>query len=76
MLKGGYILDKIKRIQELTKLLNQYSYEYHVLDFPSVSDKQYDQLYNELESLEKEMDFALVSSYTKFKVKFCHFSQK
>lgn len=57
-------MDKIKRIQELTKLLNQYSYEYHVLDFPSVSDKQYDQLYNELESLEKEMDFALVSSPT------------
>ena len=57
-------MDKIKRIQELTKLLNQYSYEYYVLDSPTISDKQYDQLYNELESLEKEMDYVLSSSPT------------
>jgi DNA ligase (NAD+) len=63
-LKGGWVLDKIKRIQELTKLLNQYSYEYYVLDSPTISDKQYDQLYNELELLEKEMDYVLSSSPT------------
>ena len=57
-------MDKIKRIQELTKLLNQYSYEYYVLDSPTISDKQYDQLYNELELLEKEMDYVLSSSPT------------
>ncbi|MFZ1258644.1 MAG: NAD-dependent DNA ligase LigA [Candidatus Saccharimonas sp.] len=40
------------RIQELRKLLQQYSYEYHVLDTPSVSDAIYDGLFNELKQLE------------------------
>ncbi len=40
------------RAQELRQLLNQYSYEYHVLDTPSVSDAVYDGLMRELKSLE------------------------
>lgn len=40
------------RIEELKKLLNQYSYEYHVEDNPSVDDAVYDSLFNELKSLE------------------------
>ena len=40
------------RAAELRKLLNQYSYEYHVLDAPSVSDAVYDGLMRELKSLE------------------------
>lgn len=42
-----------KRITELRDLLNKYSYEYHVLDEPSVSDAIYDSLFNELKHLEK-----------------------
>lgn len=40
------------RIEELKKLLNQYSYEYHVLDDPSVDDAIYDSLFAELKQLE------------------------
>lgn len=41
-----------KRVQELHELLNQYNYEYHVLDKPSVPDAEYDQLLNELKEIE------------------------
>ena len=37
-----------KRVQELQTLLNQYNYEYHVLDKPSVPDSEYDRLLREL----------------------------
>lgn len=43
-----------KRLNELKELLNTYSYEYHVLDAPSVSDAVYDGLMRELKSLEAE----------------------
>jgi len=42
------------RIEEIKKLLNQYSYEYYVLDNPSVSDFEFDQLMQELIRLENE----------------------
>jgi len=42
------------RAAELRKLLNQYSYEYHVLDDPSVSDAVYDGLMRELKQLEAD----------------------
>ncbi len=42
------------RASELKKLLNQYSYEYHVLDSPSVSDAVYDGLFDELKRLEAQ----------------------
>ena len=42
-----------KRAAELRELLNRYLYEYHVLDDPSVSDAEYDRLYDELVSLEE-----------------------
>lgn len=41
-----------KRIQELRELLAKHSYEYHVLDKPSVSDAVYDSLFGELKKLE------------------------
>lgn len=44
----------IDRILELRKQLNQYNYEYHVLDKPTISDVEYDQLLRELNDLEKE----------------------
>ncbi|MEH7382749.1 NAD-dependent DNA ligase LigA [Bacillus sp. JJ1533] len=42
-----------ERVQELHKLLNQYNYEYHVLDKPSVPDAEYDRLMRELIQLEE-----------------------
>ncbi len=41
-----------KRAQELRDVLNTYSYEYHVLDKPSVSDAIYDSLFAELKEIE------------------------
>ncbi|MDO8443680.1 MAG: NAD-dependent DNA ligase LigA, partial [Candidatus Azambacteria bacterium] len=41
------------RAEKLRGLLNKYSYEYHVLDKPSVSDAVYDSLNNELKEIEK-----------------------
>ncbi len=43
-----------KRAQQLRELLAQYSYEYHVLDRPSVSNDIYDSLYDELKRIEAE----------------------
>lgn len=40
------------RYDELINLLNTYSYEYHVLDTPSVDDAVYDSLYGELKMIE------------------------
>jgi DNA ligase (NAD+) len=42
------------RIKELQGLLNQYNYEYHVLDKPSVPDAEYDRLLKELVTLEEQ----------------------
>lgn len=46
--------DAARRAQELRELINTYSYEYHVLDKPSVSDAVYDGLFGELKKLEAE----------------------
>lgn len=43
-----------KRIDELRRQLEQYNYEYHTLDQPSVSDYEYDKLTRELIDLEEE----------------------
>ena len=40
------------RAHELRELLSKYSYEYHVLDQPSVNDAVYDSLFGELKTLE------------------------
>jgi len=38
----------------LRRLLNQYNYEYYVLDRPSVTDQEYDRLMQELIALEEK----------------------
>jgi len=43
-----------KRVAELHNLLNQYGYEYYVLDKPSVPDAEYDKLLQELMELETQ----------------------
>ncbi|MGD6900011.1 NAD-dependent DNA ligase LigA [Bacillus infantis] len=42
------------KVKELHNLLNQYGYEYYVLDQPSVPDAEYDRLLKELVELENE----------------------
>ncbi|MDN5274853.1 MAG: ligA [Candidatus Saccharibacteria bacterium] len=41
-----------QRAQELRQVLDRYSYEYHVLDQPSVDDGVYDSLFGELKKIE------------------------
>ena len=38
---------KEQRMRELVDKLNKYAYEYYVLDNPTVSDGEYDKLYDE-----------------------------
>ena len=52
-------MDKKERIKELVEQLNKYSYEYYALDNPSVTDKEYDRVYDELKRLEEETGFVL-----------------
>lgn len=54
-----------ERMIELVKLLNKYAYEYYVLDNPTVSDKEYDKLYDELKELEESTGEVLFDSPTK-----------
>ncbi|MBR4943031.1 MAG: NAD-dependent DNA ligase LigA [Clostridia bacterium] len=44
----------MSRQRELVDILNKWAYEYYVLDAPTVSDKEYDSLYDELRKLEEE----------------------
>lgn len=41
-----------QRIKELRQIIDQYSYEYHVLDAPTVDDAIYDGLFGDLKQLE------------------------
>lgn len=43
-----------QRYRDLLELLNRYSFEYHSLDTPSVSDAVYDSLFSELKKIEAE----------------------
>ncbi len=57
-------MSKIERIKELVETLNRASDAYYVNDNPIMSDKQYDELYDELEMLEKKTGYVLASSVT------------
>jgi DNA ligase (NAD+) len=48
------VLDVKKRIEELRKLVQKASYEYYVLDNPTLDDGVYDRIYRELQELEWE----------------------
>ncbi|CAM3494317.1 NAD-dependent DNA ligase LigA [Erysipelothrix anatis] len=43
-----------EEIETLRKQLHQYNYEYHALDAPTISDVEYDQLFQRLQTLEQE----------------------
>ena len=49
---GGPQMEASQRIDEIRQTLNRYSYEYYVLDQPTVPDATYDQLLRELTELE------------------------
>lgn len=43
----------MERYNELIELINKASYEYYVLDNPTITDQEYDDYYNELLNIEK-----------------------
>ena len=47
-------MDIKSRIDELIGYINKASYEYYVLDTPSITDQEYDDYYNELLNLEEK----------------------
>lgn len=57
-------MDKIGRIKALVGILQKASYAYYGLDNPLMTDKEYDDLYDELSALEKETNCVLAGSPT------------
>ena len=57
-------MDKIDRINELIALVEKHNYAYYTLDNPTISDKEYDDLYYELVRLEKETGYISPNSPT------------
>ena len=57
-------MNKIERIKELTDKLHKASIAYYQYDNPIYTDKQYDDMYDELEQLEKETGIVLTGSPT------------
>ena len=48
------MVSQLSRIQQLVSQLNQYNYQYYVLDAPTVPDSEYDRLFRELQELEAQ----------------------
>lgn len=55
---------KQQQIRELTDRLNRCRYEYYNLNAPSLTDAEYDALFDELSTLEKETGFSMTNSPT------------
>ena len=53
-----------KRMRELVDELNRHAYRYYVLDDPTISDRQYDMLFDELVALEAQLGYSLPDSPT------------
>lgn len=58
-------MNKINRLKELTEQLNHYRDSYYNNSESLVSDKQYDDLFDELQSLEEETGIVMSNSPTK-----------
>ncbi len=54
----------IERLHELVPLLNRYRHEYYNLNAPTVSDAEYDRLYDELVSLQTKTNIYMAYSPT------------
>lgn len=57
-------MDNYARMKELVELLNRYAKLYYEEDAPTVSDAEYDALYDELLALEKSEGYSLKNSPT------------
>lgn len=57
-------MDKKLQMEQLVEELNRYAYEYYSLDKPTVTDKEYDEKYDQLKKLEKELGEILPYSPT------------
>lgn len=58
------MIERIKKTKELVRTLNQHRHAYYNLNAPSISDREYDQLFDELKQLEEETGFVLSDSPT------------
>ena len=56
----------MEEMRALVNQLNEYAYQYYVLDNPTVSDKEYDVLYDRLLVMEKETGVVLENSPTRW----------
>ena len=54
-----------ERVKYLIDTLNKWAYEYYVLDNPSVEDREYDRLYDELKAIEEQTGVVEFDSPTK-----------
>lgn len=50
-------MDKLDKLKNLIQRINELDYHYYTLDNPLVSDGEYDKIYDELVSLQNELDF-------------------
>lgn len=57
-------MDKVQRIKELTKQLNQYRNSYYNNSESEISDHEYDNLFDELKKLEEETNIIMANSPT------------
>ena len=57
--------DYAARMRPLVDRLNETAYQYYVLDNPIISDKQWDELYDELKALEAQSGIVLPDSPTR-----------
>ena len=57
--------DMTARMRTLVDRLNETAYQYYVLDEPTISDKEWDALYDELKALEAETGVVLPDSPTR-----------
>lgn len=48
------MIELLDRLKQLREQLNQYNYQYYVLDSPVVPDAEYDRLFHELKKLEQD----------------------
>ena len=55
---------KQQQIRKLTDRLSRCRYEYYNLNAPSLTDAEYDALFDELSALEKETGFSMTNSPT------------
>lgn len=57
-------MNQIQKITSLVQELNEHRNAYYNLNSPTITDKEYDQLFDELQQLETETGFILSNSPT------------